>query len=109
MTDDLDAAAINNRPKWFTIPAGNCKIEIKNLVCSSGAKFRINFKKANAETSLGFLVGNYVETDEMTKTVHLTSDEDVSCLFFYTTKAGMSIGSVVEFDVEFTVDGTRYI
>ena len=104
------ADIINNLPELFVIPANTeTTLTISNVVNSGGVSFNCNFRKANANASSSFGIGDGTHTDGAVVTKTLTADESVSCLFFYHVQAIAAVGSVIEFDVSLFVGGTRYI
>lgn len=68
-----------------------------------------NFKYANSIISADFHTGSFTVNNPMYNTVvELQTDRELEmgCLFVYST---MSIGCELEFDVEFYVNGERWI
>lgn len=101
------AGVLNNKPVWFTISAGaTVVIKITNVVNSNGITWNMNFRKANAGTSLGYGIGNGTHINGENISITATSNDEVGTLFLYVAHG--TIG-VLEFDVEITVDGVRYI
>lgn len=97
----------NNKPVWFTISAGSTVvIKITNVVNSNGITWNMNFRKANATTSLGYGIGNGTHINGENISITATSNDEVGTLFLYVAHG---IIGVLEFDVEITVDGVRYI
>lgn len=101
------AGVIDNQPQWFEIPSGvECVLSITNIT-NSGITRQFNFRKANANSSGSFGVASSSGSTDQSVTNTLATAESVSCLFAYIT--GNSAGSYIEFDVSFTVGGTKYI
>lgn len=95
-----DTANINGHPAMFTIPAGaECLLTVSNV---SGYLNDANFRLANAAASSTFFVGDIKNIS----TVSLTAEDAISigCFFTYISKA-----TECEFDIEFTVNGERWI
>lgn len=104
------ATIINNLSELFVIPANaEATLTISNVVNSNSVSFNCNFRKANASTSGSFGIGDgaHLSGEIVTKT--LSADESVSCAFFYHPQAIATVGSVIEFDMSFTVNGVKYI
>lgn len=94
-------------PEWFKINAGaTVTIEYKNVVNPSGAVWNANFKQANSTTSLSFGIGDEAHLDGAKVTVIPSTDLSIGCLFVFVR---LTSGNYIEFDVEITVDGVRYI
>ena len=98
---------INYLPVWITLPAqSTCIFKILNIVRNGTATvIGVNFRKANAAQSLGFSNGNFTDSNDKIKYVTVNEDTDVGCLFIW-------IGNYtpyIEFDVELTVNGERWI
>lgn len=97
----------NNRPTVFTIPSGaTCVLTYSNVVNSSNLQWNANFKQANSTSSLSYGIGNGTHLSGETVTVTQTNAVDIGTLFVYV--ANMAVGNVLEFDLSFTVNGTRY-
>lgn len=91
---------INSLPIWFTIPSGSeCVLTASNV---SGYLSDANFRLANATKSSTFFIGDGKSIRSVSVTT--TEDIDIGCFFTYPVKAGE-----VEYDVEFTVNGERWI
>lgn len=99
---------LNVDTTWFTINSGSIvKLEYKNVVNASSASWNANFKRVSSTTSLSYGMsanGTHLNGETVTKTA--TSTDDVGCLFIYIES--LSAGGILEFDVELTIDGTRY-
>ena len=98
---------INYLPTWITLPAqSTCIFQILNIVRNGIATtIGINFRKANTAQSLGFSNGNFTDSNDKINYVTVNEDTDVGCLFAW-------IGNntqCIEFDVELTVNGERWI
>ena len=102
---------VNNKPLIYTIPSGvQTKFEVKNIHGTGGMLIETNFRLANGVISGSYHTGQFSALNPENNTVVekiLEEAEDVGCLFLYQT--GGSIGNVIEFDVEFTVNGERWI
>ena len=100
---------INFKSRIFTIPAGAlAKFEIKNVQGNGNFTCETNFRLAGTSASGSFHTGKFnTQSPEFNTSIEVTLSvaEEVGCLFMY------YIGSVsqVEFDVEFTVGGERWI
>lgn len=110
-TENVDDTAINNLPKWFTLPAGNAEMALRNVQNTSNLKFGVNMRKALNNTSISVpAVGTLSGSEVYSASGTLTEDTDVSCCFVYIELSGTTIKSgVIEFDYELSVDGVRYI
>ena len=96
-----------NCPEWFKINAGSTvTITYKNVVNPDGKEWNANLRKSNSNTSLAFGIGNATHLNGASVTVTPTTDQSVGCLFLYVE---LTSGTYIEFDVEITVDGVRYI
>ena len=105
--DSSGANNINYLPVWITLPEqSTCIFQILNIVRNGTATpIGVNFRKANAAQSLGFSSGNFTDSNDKIKYVTVNEDTDVGCLFTW-------IGNYtpyIEFDVEFKVNGERWI
>ena len=101
-----NAANINYKETWITLPAQSvCILKITNILRSnSTANLGINFRVANSNTSLNFSDGNFTDSEDKIKEVTVLTDTNVGCLF-----AWISGEIQIEFNVEFTVNGERWI
>ena len=104
--DQNNAANINYKETWITLPAQSvCILKITNILRpNSAANLGINFRAANSNTSLNFSDGNFTDSEDKIKEVTVLTDTNVGCLF-----AWISAEIQIEFDVEFTVNGERWI
>lgn len=101
------AGVLNNKPVWFTINSGSTVvIKVTNVVNPNGITWNLNFRKANASTSLGYGIGNGTHINGENISITATSNDEVGTLFLYISRG---VIGVLEFDVEITVDGVRYI
>ena len=98
---------IDYLPTWITLPAqSTCIFKILNIVRNGIATIiGVNFRKANAMHSLGFSNGNFTDSNDKINYVTVNEDTDAGCLF---TWIG-NYTSYIEFDVELTVNGERWI
>lgn len=101
---------INLKPEIYTIPSGvPIRFEIKNVSGFGSYGGETNFRLANDVKSGSFHTGAFSNNAPNYNTILekiLDSPEKVGCLFLYST---MSADSQIEFDVEFTVNGERWI
>lgn len=97
---------INNKPLWFTVPAGvEAVLSVTNIDRhGTSGQIALNFRRANAATSGSFTTGNFSSSNDVTVTKTLGTDEAEGCLFVYATPS-----VTAEFDVTFTVGGIRWI
>ena len=82
---------------------------MKNVQGAGNYTGETNFKLANSPVSGSFHTGTFSANNPEYNTIIekiLETPEDVGCLFMY---SGMQAGSQIEFDVEFTVNGERWI
>ena len=98
---------INYLPIWITLPEqSDCVLKILNINRMGPAtNIGINFKKADAAQSLGFSNGNFADSEDKIKQVTIEEDTGVGCLFIWIKNYTQHI----EFDIEFTVNGERWI
>ena len=101
-----NAGNINYKETWITLPAQSvCILKITNILRSNSAvNLGINFRAANSNTNLNFSDGNFTDSEDKIKEVTVLTDTNVGCLF-----AWISGEIQIEFDVEFTVNGERWI
>ena len=110
-TNDFNSANnINNKPTWFVIPAGTfARFELKNIQISGNFSGETNFRIANNFRSGSFHTGKFnagnPDFNTMIETI-LEAPEEVGCLFLYFSGTA---DTQAEFDVEFTVNGERWI
>ena len=101
---------INYKPKIYTIPAGvQTMFEVKNVKGIGAYDAQTNFRFSGTALSGSFKTGSFTYNNpEFNTTVKktLSDPEDVGCLFVYST---MPKGASIEFDVEFYVNGERWI
>jgi len=105
---DLPPISDKNREEWFEIPTGTAVLKISNVVNPSNIEWAANFRLANSSTSAQFSTGNSTHTSGETVTVSVTTPVSIGCFFIYIADTP-TVGAVLEFDVEFSVNGTRYI
>lgn len=101
-----NASNINHKETWITLPAQSvCVLKITNIVRSNNnAYVGINFRAANSNASLNFSDGNFTDSEDKIKEVTISTDTDVGCLFSWISREIQ-----IEFNVEFTVNGERWI
>lgn len=109
-SDSLGSAGnINFKSHIFTIPAGVlAKFEIKNVQGNGNFTCETNFRLAGTSASGSFHTGKFnTQSPEFNTSIEiaLNAAEEVGCLFMYY----MGSISQVEFDVQFTVNGERWI
>ena len=101
---------MNYKPKIYTIPAGvQTMFEVKNVKGIGAYDAQTNFRLSGTALSGSFKTGSFTYNNpEFNTTVKktLSDPEDVGCLFVYST---MPKGASIEFDVEFYVNGERWI
>lgn len=112
-----NASAINNLPAFANVQSGdNVKIMLKNISISTTSVSGYNYfsfgvRTANASVSIpNFSIGNqmtYSNYDEGIN-VDATIDDTVGCgcVFIYLADIGLK---TIEFDVEITVNGIRWV
>ena len=109
-TASLNSARnIDFLPLWFTIPSGViAKFELKNIQGIGEFITETNFRIANQKVSGSFHAGQFNASNPNNTIIEKTLDasESVSCLFIY---ASGRPSTRIEFDVEFTVNGERWI
>lgn len=94
--------------EWFAVNSGSTiKVEYKNIVNSSSLTWNANGKKTGTNTSLSFGIGNGTHTSGATYTGTVTSNTSIGQWFVYI--ASMPTGTVLEFDMEISIDGTRIL
>ena len=100
----VNNSCINNQPVWFTIPAGaECTTKLRNVSIISGTKVpKMNFRIAN--TSLGPSPTLGVNPNSYETSGVLTADTSMGCFYAYIPE-----NMTVEFDIEFYVNGERWI
>ena len=102
-----DMNNINYLPIWITLPEqSDCVLKILNINRMGPATtIGINFRKAGATQSLGFSNGNFTDSEDKIKQVTIEEDTGVGCLFIWNE----NYAPPIEFDIEFTVNGERWI
>ena len=97
---------INNKSTKFILnPGDNCTLKVTNIMSNSDAVFAFDFK--SGVTSLGFNTGDSDSLSDRIKNVVIEKVENVGCLFIYIKQ--FDPDTYIEFDVEFTVNGERWI
>lgn len=103
------STVVNNKPLLFTLPAGKTAVlRLYNIVNPDGVVFAANVRLANTSYSGTLSTGDAAHTGEVTVTKTPPSDVNASCLFVFSRQFILQAASV-EFDVELTVDGQRWI
>ena len=101
---------IYSKPKIYTIPSEKLlKFEIKNVQGTGDYEGETNFKLANSQASGSLHTGKFTINNPQFNTIVekiLDTPEDAGCLFLYSY---MAARNQIEFDVEFTVNGERWI
>lgn len=106
LTDYSKGSTINSQPTWFTVPAGSTGVlKIKNINLTQGT-YAFNFKLANSSTSASWGTGNTSSESDIEVSYTPSSDTNIGCLFVFAQR-GNSLK--IECDIEFYVDGVRYI
>ena len=105
-----DTDVLNNRPLWQTLPAGSvCKLIITNVTNSLPLTWAINFKQANSSSSAPYFgKGNGTHLQGYEIDVTTSESIDLSCLFIFIQASSIPSGTVLELDVAFVVDGSRW-
>ena len=102
---------VTQKPKLFTLNQGDiCELKILNLtrILTNGTFiFAFNFKEANGSSSLEFGTGNTTDLSDKIVNVTVQNTEDIGCLFMYAVVTTQI--TTFEFDVEFYVNGERWI
>ena len=101
---------INRKPTMYIIPSGKpAEFYIKNVKGVGLYDGQTNFRISDEMVSGSFKTGTFnTSNPEFNTTVKktLSDPEDVGCLFVYSL---MPKGASIEFDVEFYVNGERWI
>lgn len=102
-----DTNNINYLLAWITLPEQSvCVLKIFNINRNGyNTTLGINFRYASAAQSLGFSDGNFTDSNDKIKQVIIQRDSEVGCLFAWLG----NYTPYLEFDVEFTVNGERWI
>lgn len=101
-------SAVNNRALWFQIPTGTLTHTISNVSNTSNITWNANFRSTGT-TSLAYGIGDGTHETGETVTASVTTVQNVGCYFVYIATSTLSIGAVLEFDVNVTINGTRYL
>lgn len=98
---------INFLPVWITLPEeSTCIFRILNIERNGGSTaVGINFREANKSISLNFSNGNFTDSNDKIKVVNVQINTEVGCIFIWIA----NYTPFIEFDVEFTVNGERWI
>lgn len=108
-SNGMPSVVIDNLPSWFIVPANKeATFYIENVVNDGNISFEVNFRNANASTSASYGSGAGTHTNGFSVTKTETVDKNLSCVFMFFSSP-VPAGSVIEFDIGFTVDGTEYI
>lgn len=100
-------SVVNNKPKMFTIHAGDVvKIISEVTSASSLQSWSTNFRKANDSTSLSYGSGNHTGIGRYEVNAVATQDDDVGCFFMYVDPTGLNTS--FEADFECYINGVRY-
>lgn len=104
----INNSNIMNEDKWFTIPAGQCEFKITNVVNENSIGYLLNFAIAGTTTTTSeFSTGRHFTSEDISISLNNQTSIDVGAIVVSITSP--TAGSVLEFDVEFTADGVRYI
>lgn len=99
---------INNHPEIFTLPAGShCVLRLKNIQqVNANQRAAVNFRAANGSHSSNFNDDiNFSIANNVTIERDMGSDFPVGCFLTWNSSSNFDL----EFDVEFTVNGERWI
>jgi len=99
----------SNAPLWFTLPAGNCVLDITNIKNSSGLTLGWNFKKALTEISGNFSPGSSAYNNQSLHIERTLSEPFDVGSFIIAIIGQISANDVVEFDFGLTVNGQLYL
>lgn len=99
---------INNKNEKFVLHIGDvCELKIKNIIRTSGtSSFAFNLRNTG-NVSLKFNSGNSSSLEDRVTQVIMENDVPIGCVFMYMGSGG--VGGSIEFDVEFYVNGQRWI
>lgn len=109
----ISVSYVNNKPVWLTVPSGSeCVLKVSNIVDTtpkSNNTGALNLREANKATSLDFGTGNinFKNVSEKIVTRKTTRENRIGSLFMYSLNTDTD--AILEFDVEFYVDGVRWI
>ena len=97
----------SNIPAWFTIPAGAaCTLRLSNINrYGRQTSAYVNFMKANSTSESDFRTGNLTDSVDAVTEASFENSEPISFLFF----RPLNYTPEIEFDVELTVNGERWI
>lgn len=99
-------AVLNGKEKQFTIPANStCVFSIKNFNTNISEPLSMNFRKALTNQQAGFGTGEL--SGDTSVTVQVDTALDMGILYGFMDSTPNT--GYIEFDVEFTVNGIRYI
>lgn len=106
--DPKSVGNINNLPTIFTIPAGShCILQLKNIQQVNATSIStVNFRIAQSSTSLNFndvIYFSQVDNVKIEREVEIT--RNIGCFSIWNSGSNFDL----EFDVEFTVNGERWI
>ena len=99
---------INNLPEIFTLPAGShCVLRLKNIQqVNANKRGTVNFRAANGTYSSNFNDDiNFSLVNNVTIERDMGSDFSVGCFLTWNSSSNFDL----EFDVELTVNGERWI
>lgn len=104
-------AQLDNKPTWFTLHAGDSvTITLSNIVNAKNKSFSFALRKANSTTTLADVsIANGVHTGSVTATGTITADVDISKIFIYEQSGSIGANTTIGFDINITVNGTRYV
>lgn len=97
----------SNIPTWFTIPAGaTCVLTLSNINrYGRQTNAYVNFMKANSTSESDFRTENLTDSVDAVTEAQFENSEPISFLFF----RPLNYTPEIEFDVQFTVNGERWI
>lgn len=105
-----DVENINNKPVWFSLNTGDvCLLKICNMINNPGSNIAFNFRRAESSISSVFGTGASSTNNDRIVEKTIESEESIGCLFLQVQSQGSGSNRKIEFDVEFTVNGERWI
>lgn len=97
----------SNIPAWFTVPEGvTCVLTLSNINrYGRQTSVYVNFMRANSAQESNFRTENLTDSVDAVTEASFENSEPISFLFF----RPLNYTPEIEFDVEFTVNGERWI
>lgn len=100
-----------NTSEKFALKRGDVvEYRLKNIIRTDGGNGLGTISCAiysTSGTNIGIKIQNVVTTDEMTASKTIDADVSAGCMMFYMYQP--KAGETLEFDVEFLVNGERYV